>query len=110
MSCAMHFSGAAIFSYWLRIGFYKATTSEIAREEPMADFTKQKTFTVTMDYLREVVAKHTFRDSPAAALRELIQNAHDACLIRSAHDGHQDLSVHITLDPVDKKITIEDTG
>lgn len=76
----------------------------------MAEFRKQDTFTVTMEYLREIVAKQTFRDSPAAALRELIQNAHDACLIRAAREGKDDLAVHITLDPVAKTIKIVDMG
>ncbi len=77
----------------------------------MADaLKKQNTFSVTIEYLREIVAKQTFRDSPAAALRELIQNAHDACLVRSARFGIDNLSVHITLDSVEKTITIDDDG
>src|SRR5687767_10668143 len=76
----------------------------------MSDVKKQNTFTVTIEYLREIVAKQTFRDSPAAALRELIQNAHDACLVRSARHGVDDMAVHVTLDPVEKTITIVDSG
>jgi HSP90 family molecular chaperone/class 3 adenylate cyclase len=70
----------------------------------------QGTFTVTMEYLRDIVAKQTFHDSPAAALRELIQNAHDACLIQSALTKSEEFAVHVTLDPIEKKITIEDNG
>jgi HSP90 family molecular chaperone/class 3 adenylate cyclase len=68
------------------------------------------TFTVTMEFLRDVVAKQSFHDSPAAALRELIQNAHDACLVQSALTKSDDFAVHVTLDPMEKKITIEDNG
>jgi len=63
-----------------------------------------------MEFLREIVAKQTFRDSPAAALRELIQNAHDACMIQSAITNKAEYSVYITLDPAEKTITIQDNG
>jgi HSP90 family molecular chaperone/class 3 adenylate cyclase len=72
--------------------------------------TNKGAFTVSIEFLRDIIAKQTFHDSPAAALRELIQNAHDACLIQSALTRSDDYAVHVTLDPVEKKIIIEDNG
>src|ERR1044072_7140398 len=75
------------------------------------EMTNKGTFKVTMEFLRDIVAKHIFHDAPAAALRELIQNAHDACLIKSALERSEEgYSVHVTLDQIEKKITIEDNG
>ena len=66
-------------------------------------------FKLTPEFLRDIVAKHTFHNS-AAALRELIQNAHDACIVRCAIDGENDGAVDVLLDPQAGTITITDNG
>ncbi len=49
--------------------------------------------------------------SPRVALRELIQNAHDACIRRRIEDGPE-LPAQITVacDPATRTVTIKDTG
>ena len=68
-------------------------------------------FTVSNRFLR-LLAYHLFGDSPAVALRELVQNAHDAVLMRAATDaGPKDgWGVRITLDEPQRQITLLDTG
>lgn len=67
-------------------------------------------FKMTPEFLRDIVAKYTFHNSAAAALRELIQNAHDACIVRCAIDGRDDGEVDVLLDPREGTITITDNG
>mgnify|MGYP001147280778 CR=1 FL=1 len=69
-------------------------------------------FTVSVRFLR-LLAHHLFGDSPAVVLRELVQNAHDAVLIRAASvPDHQagDWRVRIIIDESQQQITILDDG
>jgi len=68
-------------------------------------------FKLTYDHLR-LIAKDIFGESPSAAIREVIQNAHDAILIRAAQSdmNSANWSVHVILDPEKKTITIKDDG
>jgi HSP90 family molecular chaperone/class 3 adenylate cyclase len=68
-------------------------------------------FKLTYEHLK-LIAKDIFGESPSAAIREVIQNAHDAILIRAAQakTGDENWAVHITLDPDKKTITIKDDG
>ena len=80
----------------------------------MAEVKKGKEFfKLTYDHLR-LIAKDIFGDSPSVAIREIIQNAHDAILIRAAQtkeDGEdQGWAVRIVLNPDKKTITIIDDG
>ncbi len=69
-------------------------------------------FKLTYDHLR-LIAKDIFSDSPAVAIRELIQNAHDAILLRAAQErDNPRWAVRISINNRgdDKTITITDDG
>lgn len=68
-------------------------------------------FTIGQRFLR-LLAHHVFGDSPVTVIRELVQNAHDALLMRAAMETPvpADLSVRIEIDEPRKEITILDAG
>ena len=57
-----------------------------------------------------MLGKHLY-STPAVALRELVQNAHDSC-IRRRIEAHDDFAPRITVrcDPVRHVLTVEDAG
>ncbi len=73
---------------------------------------KKAPFTISYRFLK-LLATHIFGDSPVIALRELIQNAHDAVLMRAATEKQPNMvgwGVRIDIDPDEKTLTILDTG
>jgi len=68
-------------------------------------------FTISNRFLK-LLAHHLFGDSPAVALRELIQNAHDAVLMRAAREPgpRAGWGVRVIIDERLKQIEITDTG
>lgn len=69
-------------------------------------------FTISYRFLK-LLAKHVFGNSPVIAIRELIQNGHDAVLMRAASQRTGDRigwGVQIDLFPDERRISILDTG
>lgn len=65
---------------------------------------------VNLDGLLEVLGKNLY-SSPSVAIREIVQNAHDACIRRKieTHDV-PDLKINITVDSMANTLTIKDNG
>lgn len=75
----------------------------------MIDHTFQKT-AVNLDGLLEVLGKNLYSDSDVA-IRELVQNAADACHRHRLEDpGHDDYFVRLTCKPQSNQLIIEDNG
>ena len=75
----------------------------------MSEISIQNT-TVNLDGLLEVLGQNLYSDSDVA-IRELIQNAADACHRHRLEDpGFQDYSIRLKCDPVANKLIIEDNG
>ena len=66
---------------------------------------------VNLSGLLEVLGKNLY-SNPTVVVRELIQNAHDACQRRRIEDPAcpQNLSIHVTTDWAQKQLIIEDDG
>lgn len=67
--------------------------------------------TVSNRFLK-LIAHHIFGDSPVTVMREMVQNAHDAVLMRSAAENAPEdgWGVQIDVDEQKRKITVVDTG
>ncbi|MCO7224287.1 ATP-binding protein [Pleionea sp. CnH1-48] len=65
---------------------------------------------VNMDGLLEVLGKNLY-SSPAVAVRELVQNAHDACVRRQIEANYEgDIRISLSTDPGKNQLIIEDNG
>jgi molecular chaperone HtpG len=65
---------------------------------------------VCMDGLLEVLGKNLY-STPSVAIRELVQNAHDACIrLKLEQPGDHDLTITLTTNPGAGILSIEDTG
>ncbi len=72
---------------------------------------KKAPFTISPRFLR-LIAHHIFGDSPVTVMREMVQNAHDAVLMRAATDPAPPANwgVRIDVDEPKHQITVLDTG
>jgi HSP90 family molecular chaperone/class 3 adenylate cyclase len=68
-------------------------------------------FTISNRFLR-LIAHHIFGDSPVTVMRELVQNAHDAVLMRAAQEvaPPDGWGVTVDINEAERQITILDTG
>lgn len=69
-----------------------------------------RTTDVNLDGLLEVLGENLY-STPIVAVRELIQNSHDACVRRRVEDdwrGHPE--IRISTDPTQSQLTIQDNG
>ncbi len=76
----------------------------------MSESTREKiTFEVETARVLEILSKEIY-DSPLALLRENVQNAYDAILMRCTHDGSDlhDATIALTVEP--SKLVIADDG
>lgn len=65
---------------------------------------------VDLDGLMRILGKALY-STPAVAIRELVQNAHDSLIRRLVESGHADPTpIRITGDPVESTICVEDAG
>jgi molecular chaperone HtpG len=65
---------------------------------------------VNMEGLLEVLGKNLY-STPNVAIRELVQNAHDACIRRRIEDNsEQDLRIRLSVEPNSNCLIIEDNG
>lgn len=65
---------------------------------------------VNMEGLLEVLGKNLY-STPNVAIRELVQNAHDACVRRKIEGGGDiDLEIRISVDEKNNQLTILDNG
>lgn len=65
---------------------------------------------VNLGGLLEVLGKHLY-STPAVALRELIQNAHDSCIRRGLEASEPfDAEITVTCDPARRTLTVRDSG
>ncbi|MCF6319313.1 MAG: ATP-binding protein [Proteobacteria bacterium] len=65
---------------------------------------------VNLDGLLEVLGKNLY-SSPSVAIREIVQNAHDACIRRKIEaPSETDLSIRINIDSNKNTLTIHDNG
>ena len=75
----------------------------------MSEISIQNT-AVNLDGLLEVLGQNLYSDSDVA-IRELIQNAVDACHRHRLEDpGFHDYSIRLKCDPIANKLIIEDNG
>lgn len=64
---------------------------------------------VNLDGLLEVLGKNLY-STASVAIRELIQNAHDACERYSIESGPKDFEIRLQVNPAEKTLTITDNG
>jgi len=64
---------------------------------------------VNLDGLLEVLGKNLY-STASVAIRELIQNSHDACERHRIENGDKDFEIHLSSDSQNKTLTITDNG
>ena len=65
---------------------------------------------VNMEGLLEVLGKNLY-STPNVAIREMVQNAHDACIRRKIEDKFTNkLRIHLSVDAKNQSLIIEDNG
>ena len=76
----------------------------------MPDEAQLRRTQVNLGGLLEVLGKHLY-STPAVALRELVQNAHDSCIRRRLEAGNEfEPSITVRCDPARHSLIVEDTG
>ncbi|GAA5530612.1 ATP-binding protein [Herpetosiphon gulosus] len=71
---------------------------------------RQGQMTINVPGVIRTLGESLYAD-PHVAIRELLQNAHDTCLVRQADDPNAPLpEIHVRYDPFGRSLTIEDNG
>ncbi len=71
---------------------------------------RQGQMTINVPGVIRTLGESLYAD-PHVAIRELLQNAHDTCLVRQADDPNAALpEIHVRYDPFGRSLTIEDNG
>jgi molecular chaperone HtpG len=71
---------------------------------------QQRQIQINLPGLLRMLGENIYAE-PDVAIREMIQNAHDTCIIRSTQDGSfKNPQIHIGFNKADRTITIADNG